>query len=67
MAYASEPSRPSDSGCRVAAGVTPPVAWQPSTINVINVIIVLDAELEHAAAVTILLLVGVALLGRSRG
>jgi iron complex transport system ATP-binding protein len=35
-------------GVPVAAGVTPPVAWQPSTINVV---VVLDAELERAAAV----------------
>ena len=35
-------------GVPVAAGVTPPVAWQPSTINVI---VLLDAELERAAAV----------------
>jgi adenosylcobinamide hydrolase len=32
----------------VAAGVTPPVAWQPSTINVIAL---LDASLDRAAAV----------------
>jgi iron complex transport system ATP-binding protein len=35
-------------GAPVAAGVTAPVAWQPSTINVIAV---LDARLERAAAV----------------
>lgn len=35
-------------GVPVAAGVTPPVAWQLSTINVV---VVLDAELERAAAV----------------
>jgi adenosylcobinamide amidohydrolase len=35
-------------GVPVAAGVTPPVAWQPSTINVV---VVLDARLERAAAV----------------
>lgn len=37
-------------GLRVseAAGITPPVAWQPSTINVVAV---LDAELDRAAAV----------------
>jgi iron complex transport system ATP-binding protein len=35
-------------GASVAAGVTPPVAGQPSTINVI---VVLDATLERAAAV----------------
>ena len=35
-------------GVPVAAGVTPPVAWQPSTINVV---VVLDAGLERAAAV----------------
>ena len=35
-------------GVPVAAGVTPPVAWQPSTINVV---VLLDAELERATAV----------------
>lgn len=35
-------------GVPVAAGVTPPVAWQPSTINVV---VVLDAGLDRAAAV----------------
>jgi adenosylcobinamide hydrolase len=35
-------------GVPVAAGVTPPVAWRPSTINVV---VVLDASLERAAAV----------------
>jgi adenosylcobinamide amidohydrolase len=37
-------------GLRVteAAGLTPPVVWQPSTINVV---VVLDAALERAAAV----------------
>jgi adenosylcobinamide amidohydrolase len=35
-------------GVLVAAGVTPPMAWQPSTINVV---VVLDAEFERAAAV----------------
>lgn len=35
-------------GTPAAAGVTPPVAWQPSTINVV---VVLDAGLERAAAV----------------
>jgi iron complex transport system ATP-binding protein len=35
-------------GMPVAAGVTPPVEWQPSTINVV---VVLDAELERSAAV----------------
>ena len=35
-------------GMPAAAGVTPPVAWQPSTINVV---VVLDAGLERAAAV----------------
>ena len=35
-------------GVPVTAGLTPPVAWQPSTINVI---VVLDATLERAAAV----------------
>jgi len=35
-------------GVPVTAGVTPPVAWQPSTINVV---VVLDARLERAAAV----------------
>jgi iron complex transport system ATP-binding protein len=35
-------------GVPVAAGVTPPVAWQPSTINVV---VVLDADIERATAV----------------
>jgi adenosylcobinamide hydrolase len=35
-------------GVAEAAGVTPPVAWQPSTINVVAV---LDAQLDRAAAV----------------
>jgi adenosylcobinamide amidohydrolase len=35
-------------GAPVAAGVTAPVAWRPSTINVVAV---LDAALERAAAV----------------
>ena len=35
-------------GAPVAAGVTPPAAWRPSTINVI---VVLDAALERGAAV----------------
>jgi iron complex transport system ATP-binding protein len=35
-------------GMPLAAGVTPPVAWQPSTINVVAV---LDATLGRAAAV----------------
>jgi iron complex transport system ATP-binding protein len=35
-------------GVTEAAGLTPPVVWQPSTINVV---IVLDAALERAAAV----------------
>ena len=35
-------------GAPVAAGVTPPVAWQPSTINVVAV---LDAHLDRGAAV----------------
>jgi adenosylcobinamide hydrolase len=35
-------------GVPVAAGVTPPVAWQPSTINVVAV---LDAALERPTAV----------------
>jgi adenosylcobinamide amidohydrolase len=35
-------------GVTEAAGVTRPVAWQPSTINVV---VVLDAALERAAAV----------------
>jgi adenosylcobinamide hydrolase len=35
-------------GVPVAAGVTPPVAWQPSTINVI---VVLDASFDRAVAV----------------
>ena len=35
-------------GVPVAAGVTPPVAWRPSTINVV---VVLDAAMERATAV----------------
>jgi adenosylcobinamide hydrolase len=35
-------------GAPVAAGITPPVAWQPSTINVVAV---LDAHLDRGAAV----------------
>ena len=35
-------------GTTMAAGVTPPAVWQPSTINVI---VLLDADLERAAAV----------------
>jgi len=35
-------------GMPVAAGLTPPVAWQPSTINVV---VLLDAAMERATAV----------------
>ncbi len=35
-------------GMPIAAGVTPPVEWQPSTINVV---VVLDAAMERATAV----------------
>lgn len=35
-------------GVPVAAGVTPPAAWQPSTINVV---VVLDARMDRATAV----------------
>jgi iron complex transport system ATP-binding protein len=35
-------------GTPVAAGVTPPLPWQPSTINII---VVLDAAMERATAV----------------
>jgi adenosylcobinamide amidohydrolase len=35
-------------GSPAAAGITPPAAWRPSTINLI---VVLDAQLERAAAV----------------
>jgi iron complex transport system ATP-binding protein len=35
-------------GIPIAAGVTPPVEWRPSTINVV---VVLDAAMERATAV----------------
>jgi adenosylcobinamide hydrolase len=47
-------------GVPAAAGVTAPVAWQPSTINVIAV---LDAELDRAAAVNAVITVTEAKVG----